>query len=141
MLYSGPVDCAIKVLRVQGVGGLMQGSQATIMRETPAFGFYFASYECFKATFERRWGFREQSSSFFAGGLAGGLSWLSIYPFDVVKSVQQVRLRRARRRDGGTYAYVASSRGRTIALAMSDSCSSLARSSVAGFPGPDGPVD
>ncbi|CAB1096937.1 unnamed protein product [Ectocarpus sp. CCAP 1310/34] len=87
--YRGPVDCAMSIFNTQGVRGLFRGSPATAIRDTPAMGLYFASYEAVKDRLESRWGFGEQASSFWAGGLAGALSWFVSYPFDVVKSVQQ----------------------------------------------------
>lgn len=88
--YSGAIDCAAKVVRAEGLAGLFRGTTATVFRETPAFGLYFACYEGTKDWLERRWCWGQQASSFGAGGIAGTLSWVSIYPFDVVKSVQQV---------------------------------------------------
>ncbi|CAN0374266.1 unnamed protein product [Ectocarpus sp. 12 AP-2014] len=87
--YRGPVDCAMNIVKTQGVRGLFRGTPATAIRDTPSMGLYFASYEAVKERLESRWGFGEQASSFWAGGLAGALSWFVIYPFDVVKSVQQ----------------------------------------------------
>lgn len=95
------MDCGLKIIRAQGVGALFRGTPATVLRDTPSLGVYFASYEFTKDWLKRRGGFGEQVSSFGAGGLAGGLSWLVIYPLDVVKSVQQVRRWRWRRGMGG----------------------------------------
>lgn len=107
--YHGPVDCAVKLVKAEGIGALFRGASVTAIRDTPSLGIYFASYEGFKerlmmpprAAAESagggpsagRWGLGlgEQASSFWAGGLAGALSWFVIYPFDVVKSIQQVR--------------------------------------------------
>lgn len=80
----------MNIFKTQGVRGLFRGAPATAIRDTPSMGLYFASYETVKERLESRWGFGEQASSFWAGGLAGALSWFVIYPFDVVKSVQQV---------------------------------------------------
>lgn len=90
LLYKGPIDCAVKVLRTQGIRGLTRGAPATIIRETPGCGLYFTFYEVPKAWLERRWGLTEQASSILAGGLSGALSWVFVYPFDVIKSIQQV---------------------------------------------------
>lgn len=89
--FKGPIDCALKVVRAEGLKGLFRGANATVFRDTPAIGTYFAVYEGMKEYLERRWRLGEQASSFGAGGLAGAVSWLMIYPFDMVKSVQQVR--------------------------------------------------
>eukprot|EP00903_Cladosiphon_okamuranus_P016983 g15655.t1 len=104
--YQGPVDCAVKLVKAQGIGALFRGAGVTAIRDTPSMGLYFASYEGFKERLMMvpasgkaaqgaagRWGdglgLGEQAASFWAGGLAGALSWFVIYPFDVVKSVQQ----------------------------------------------------
>lgn len=63
----------------------------TVTRDTPSCGIYFAAYEATKECLARRWGLGEQASAFGAGGFAGAVSWLVIYPLDVVKSVQMVR--------------------------------------------------
>eukprot|EP00928_Gymnodinium_smaydae_P003145 TRINITY_DN11124_c1_g1_i1.p1 TRINITY_DN11124_c1_g1~~TRINITY_DN11124_c1_g1_i1.p1 ORF type:complete len:309 (-),score=30.13 TRINITY_DN11124_c1_g1_i1:218-1075(-) len=64
-----------------GAHGPCRGLLTTIVRETPSFGLYFASYEA--AT--RAWG-KSQAVSFVAGGCAGALAWSVIYPIDVVKT-------------------------------------------------------
>eukprot|EP00752_Nemacystus_decipiens_P002352 g2222.t1 len=104
--YRGPVDCAMKLVKAEGIGALFRGASVTAIRDTPSMGIYFASYEGFKerlmmapasvtggAASAGRWGggmgLGEQASSFWAGGLAGALSWFVIYPLDVVKSIQQ----------------------------------------------------
>lgn len=100
----------MKLVKAQGIGALFRGASVTAIRDTPSLGIYFASYEGLKerlmmapasagARSGGRWGgmgLGEQASAFWAGGVAGALSWFVIYPFDVVKSIQQVRLRHAR---------------------------------------------
>lgn len=95
----------MKLIKAQGIGALFRGAPVTAIRDTPSLGLYFASYEGLKERLMMppapagspsggRWGglgLGEQVSSFWAGGLAGALSWVVIYPFDVVKSIQQVR--------------------------------------------------
>lgn len=100
-MYKGPVDCAIKLVKTQGFHSLFRGSVATAIRDTPSHGLYFASYEWMKSSMERSWGLGAQSSSFWAGGFAGALSWAVTYPFDVVKSIQQVCLFRGEKEWGG----------------------------------------
>lgn len=90
--YRGPVDCAMKLVKAQGVSSLFRGASVTALRDTPSIGLYFASYEGMKEHLERRWGLGQQASSFCAGGIAGASSWFVIYPLDVVKSIQQVLL-------------------------------------------------
>jgi len=44
-IYSGPLDCAQKVVRANGVRGLFSGFTSTFIREAPSFGIYFLGYE------------------------------------------------------------------------------------------------
>ena len=44
-VYSGPIDCARKILRANGVKGLYSGFSSTFLREAPSFGLYFLIYE------------------------------------------------------------------------------------------------
>lgn len=80
----------MKLIKEQGLGSLYRGTPATLIRDTPSMGLYFASYEGIKGWMKTQWGFSKEASSCWAGGLAGALSWGVIYPFDVVKSIQQV---------------------------------------------------
>lgn len=43
--YKSPLDCARKVIKSEGGRGLLKGMLATHLRDWPAFGLYFASYE------------------------------------------------------------------------------------------------
>ena len=75
--------------------GAFQGWNATLLRDVPAFGAYFFSYEWFKRQFERlvdpvsririTW-LETTFPSFMAGGLAGVVSWTVTMPMDVIKS-------------------------------------------------------
>lgn len=90
VVYSGPVDCIRRVHRAEGPRGVFRGLGSTFLRDTPAFGVYFAFYEYMvrKASSDN-----SNPSNFrlaMAGGLAGVFSWLVSYPCDVVKSRLQV---------------------------------------------------
>ena len=84
---KGSLSSIMKDLRMNGVGRMYQGFLATNLRETPSYGLYFSVYHgvnrCLTPT-----GAAEASAGakLFAGGLAGLLSWASIYPVDVVKT-------------------------------------------------------
>ena len=43
--YNGPFDCIKDIWNKRGVRGLYRGMPATVFRETPSYGAYFASYE------------------------------------------------------------------------------------------------
>jgi len=91
-----PTQLISLLVRDHGPLGLYRGWWATIWREVPAFGLYFASYDYFKDCIQ---GWFEQSnngeeathaqiltSSALAGGTAGALTWAIVYPVDVIKT-------------------------------------------------------
>lgn len=55
----------------------------TVLRDAIGYGFYFKSYE----EMRNRWGL----GVLLAGGIAGCVSWASIYPLDVIKTRVQVQ--------------------------------------------------
>jgi solute carrier family 25 carnitine/acylcarnitine transporter 20/29 len=87
------------IVRDHGFRKLFQGWWATIWREVPAFGMYFASYDHIK---DLMLGYFESSdkstgpfepshaqamtSAAVAGGMAGCLTWGVIYPTDLIKT-------------------------------------------------------
>jgi len=91
--YSGPFDVARHVLRSEGgMLGLYKGLTPTLMREVPGNAAMFGAYE---ATKQYLAGGQDTSklgrgSQLFAGGVAGAMFWVSVYPTDVIKSVIQV---------------------------------------------------
>lgn len=92
--YSGPVDCLKKLYIAKGIRGCYTGMVATILRETPSYGAYFASYEvvCRLLTPDGA-SVQELSGTrlMVAGGLSGIAGWLSTYPFDVAKTKIQAQ--------------------------------------------------
>ncbi|KAL2098686.1 hypothetical protein ACEWY4_005166 [Coilia grayii] len=86
-LYKNSLDCLVRIYRREGFRGINRGMLTTVIRETPAFGFYFLVYD----TLTRRLGCEPEDSYMipkllFAGGMSGIASWLSTYPVDVIKS-------------------------------------------------------
>ncbi|XP_049763141.1 mitochondrial basic amino acids transporter-like [Schistocerca cancellata] len=82
LLGVGPLQCAADTLRREGSRGLFRGLAATVLRDTPAMGIYFATYEAMT---------RGSAPAptwlvLAAGGTAGAASWLFTYPVDVLKS-------------------------------------------------------
>ncbi|KAJ3330043.1 hypothetical protein HDU76_006539 [Blyttiomyces sp. JEL0837] len=86
--YHGPVDCCVKIYKQGGIRGFYRGLHATVWRETPSYGAYFASYEIFSHMFTAPGQPLDAPSPglLMAGGLAGIVGWLSTYPIDVVKT-------------------------------------------------------
>lgn len=94
--YRGPSALLLHILRSEGAAGLYRGATVTVIRDTPSYGVYFCTYAAAGPAFEEAL-FRGRAdpqglhpaSQFLAGGLAGITSWLSVYPFDVIKSRMQ----------------------------------------------------
>jgi len=64
-----------------GLSGLGRGFGITVLREVPAFGIYFGSYELMLRKFGD-----STPVILTAGGMAGIFSWIFTYPQDVIKS-------------------------------------------------------
>jgi solute carrier family 25 (mitochondrial carnitine/acylcarnitine transporter), member 20/29 len=77
-----------------GLQGLYLGGTITCVRDSVGYGFYFSSYELSRRLFSAQ---RTESVSdaadvdvLVSGGIAGIITWASIYPLDVVKTRIQV---------------------------------------------------
>lgn len=103
--FTGPLHCLTWLYQSHGIRGLYKGMYATLLRDSFSYGVYFAAYEFTK---QRMVKFKNSSREipapvigeilhieqieaspldmFLAGGIAGVVSWLVIYPVDVVKS-------------------------------------------------------
>jgi solute carrier family 25 (mitochondrial carnitine/acylcarnitine transporter), member 20/29 len=77
-----------KIVKTSGPLGIFRGLSATIYREVPAFGGYFTTYYTTMDLMGDRFG--KILPSFIAGGLAGVVSWATIYPIDIAKSMIQM---------------------------------------------------
>jgi solute carrier family 25 (mitochondrial carnitine/acylcarnitine transporter), member 20/29 len=74
----------------RGLQGLFLGGPVTSVRDSVGYGFYFSSYELCRRLFSAR---RTDSVSdaadfdvLVSGGIAGIITWASIYPLDVIKT-------------------------------------------------------
>lgn len=88
-LYDGPLDCARKVLAKEGMRGLFRGTVATLWRDVPGSGVWFAAYEIVRRSALKDGQKLSDLSplvSLFAGGMAGVCNWLAVFPIDVIKS-------------------------------------------------------
>ncbi|KAI1300366.1 hypothetical protein EDD11_006231 [Mortierella claussenii] len=91
---SGSWQVTKDVVRRFGFKGLYQGGLVTILRDAPGYGVYFLSYEGLKRLLEIPLGETGGINTWkllFAGGVAGTLSWASIYPLDVIKTRLQTQ--------------------------------------------------
>ncbi|KAL2332375.1 hypothetical protein Fmac_019956 [Flemingia macrophylla] len=96
---KGPIGVAKNIWKKEGVRGIYRGLGITMLRDAPAHGLYFWTYEyarerlhpgCRKSCEERL------NTMLVAGGLAGVVSWVFSYPLDVVKT----RLQASRKYNG-----------------------------------------
>ncbi|XP_071961155.1 mitochondrial carnitine/acylcarnitine carrier protein-like [Antedon mediterranea] len=88
--YAGPMDCARQLYREAGLfRGIYKGTVATLLRDIPASGIYFMSYELIKRSITPA---DSDPSSLsvgrvlFAGGMAGIFNWAVAIPPDTLKS-------------------------------------------------------
>uniref|UniRef100_A0A7E4VYD2 Mitochondrial basic amino acids transporter n=1 Tax=Panagrellus redivivus TaxID=6233 RepID=A0A7E4VYD2_PANRE len=86
--YKSPFHCMKTIVHEQGWRFLGRGMLATQLRDCPAFGIYFASYEYMARKMSKDGSMEALTSTqlLLAGGGAGMLSWLFNYPTDVVKT-------------------------------------------------------
>ncbi|KAL8604354.1 hypothetical protein ACOMHN_028117 [Nucella lapillus] len=87
--YAGPVDCAKQLYREGGIRGVYRGSAATLLRDIPASGMYFMTYEWLQHLLTPAGHSRGElsiSRTLFAGGMAGIFNWMVAIPPDVLKS-------------------------------------------------------
>lgn len=88
--YQGNLATLRDILRRGGIRGCYQGFWITALRDTPAFGVYFAVYEGLMHYTARKTGTDRKDLSvlypFIHGGCAGVASWVVNYPVDLVKT-------------------------------------------------------
>jgi solute carrier family 25 (mitochondrial carnitine/acylcarnitine transporter), member 20/29 len=108
--YRGPIDCLQKIVRQHGVQRLYQGWCTTLLREIPAFGLYFSTYDYVKDVVNnylvQLWASDTELleedddaaprttthtwiASAIAGGFSGSFTWAIVYPVDLIKSQVQ----------------------------------------------------
>ncbi|TNN23433.1 Mitochondrial carnitine/acylcarnitine carrier protein [Liparis tanakae] len=87
--YAGPVDCAVRLYKEQGLRSLYRGTVLTLIRDVPSNGLYFLTYQCLKSFLTPEGQSVSQLSTpkiILAGGVAGILNWTIALPPDVLKS-------------------------------------------------------
>lgn len=91
-IFTDTTNCVKALYKVNGSIGFYRGFTATLLREMPSYGAYFASYRYMKAKFSmyESEGSSGMISTLVAGGFAGSLSWLVVYPLDVIKTHMQI---------------------------------------------------
>lgn len=83
------MDCVKQLYRESGIRGIYKGTALTLMRDVPASGMYFTSYEWLKNLLTppgKSHSDLSVPSVLFAGGMAGIFNWAVAIPADVLKS-------------------------------------------------------
>ncbi|XP_050314305.1 congested-like trachea protein [Anthonomus grandis grandis] len=86
-MYSGPVDVVKKLYKQGGIASIYRGAGATFLRDIPASGVYFLTYEAVQNYLTDNGNHQTGiAGTILAGGLAGTANWLIGMPADVLKS-------------------------------------------------------
>ncbi|KUJ10664.1 mitochondrial carrier [Mollisia scopiformis] len=85
-----------QILKTEGVRGLYFGGVVTALRDSIGYGFYFWSYELSTRIMMSRFPPQEGQGGeaakvLLCGGLAGVVTWASIFPLDVIKTRVQTQ--------------------------------------------------
>lgn len=72
---------AREIYKTMGLRGFYYGGTITVLRDAIGYGFYFLSYESTKTFFTN-----DTMQSLIGGGIAGCVTWATIYPIDVIKT-------------------------------------------------------
>ncbi|KAK4485245.1 hypothetical protein RD792_007875 [Penstemon davidsonii] len=81
--YSGPIDCALKTIKTEGLSGIFRGGGATMLRESLGNAVFFSTYELVRYHMHRP--LRDASSDLThlvdvgIGIVSGGLGGIAIY--------------------------------------------------------------
>jgi len=86
-----------EILRTEGVRGLYFGGVVTALRDSIGYGFYFWSYELSTKLMMSKMKERDSKSVeaakvLLCGGVAGIVTWASIFPLDVIKTRVQTQV-------------------------------------------------
>jgi len=87
------------IVRTEGIRGLYFGGVVTALRDSIGYGFYFWSYELSSRFMVSQMKKRDMDSSgqetvkvLLCGGLAGVVTWASVFPLDVIKTRVQTQV-------------------------------------------------
>ncbi|KAJ2311547.1 hypothetical protein IWW54_002583 [Coemansia sp. RSA 2705] len=85
-----------EIVRRRGIFGMYYGLNLHIARDASGTAIYFAAYETVKETLRRATGSETTGvlTHLLAGGTCGVVSWLLIFPVDLVKSTMQSQVLR-----------------------------------------------
>ena len=79
-----------EIVSKEGYKGLYKGFMPLLWRDVPGWGAYFCSYEflknCFGVSEETPHSYHVVAIKMWSGGVAGQISWLVSYPWDIIKT-------------------------------------------------------
>ncbi|XP_071229370.1 mitochondrial carnitine/acylcarnitine carrier protein-like isoform X1 [Salvelinus alpinus] len=87
--YAGPLDCALKLYKTQGIRSIYKGTTLTLIRDVPSNGAYFMAYDFLKHKMTAEGESVSQLSTpkiLLCGGIAGICNWVVGLPPDVLKT-------------------------------------------------------
>lgn len=95
--YSGPLDCALKTIKSDGVTGIFRGGSTTLLRETIGNAIFFSVYEYVRYYMHLQLNTSSSDHSnlidmgvgIVSGGLGGVAFWSAVLPLDVAKTIIQ----------------------------------------------------
>jgi solute carrier family 25 (mitochondrial carnitine/acylcarnitine transporter), member 20/29 len=91
--FNGPMEMAKHIVKAEGVPGLFRGTVATLWRDVPGTGIYFAVYEAVRRAFAKQAGVKPTEigalKTLISGGCAGIGIWICMFPVDLLKSRAQ----------------------------------------------------
>lgn len=91
------LEIARRIWRTDGIKGLYFGGVVTALRDSIGYGFYFWSYELASRKWPQpapandSWLRHETTKVLMCGGIAGVVTWASVFPLDVIKSRVQTQ--------------------------------------------------
>ena len=92
--FETPLACVQQLLESDGAIGLLtRGLGATLLREVPAYAFYFVSYDATRDFLVDAALVPEAIVPLIGGAVAGAMAWIPVYPIDVVKTNIQVAVK------------------------------------------------
>lgn len=79
-----------EIFKESGLRGFFCGGKVTSLRDSIGYGFYFWAYEASKQSSILE-AVSPMTKSLVAGGIAGCVTWASVYPLDVIKTLVQIQ--------------------------------------------------
>lgn len=85
-VYTGPIDCLMKLVKHDGLKTLYKGLIPTMIFRTN-FIVWWGSYELITNWFKEHTQMSNPAINFWSGGLSATCFWITAYPSDVIKNV------------------------------------------------------